>query len=261
MQYKMPSRDEWKLMPKIERYQHLTRRKFQEMENKYYSYIDGLTQKLDDIGEIHPDYIPDFTLHTFTFIKDWQYGDVNTQYAYTLLKGMNLADVAEKTVCRRLKNFMMGKERQSPASCEYISAIHDKLKIECVPLYLSYLNMLLKLFEQMVLIDDSQMRLTWIEQVFKKNGEINSRAREITLNQMYREIDNQIIPHNEHKYIVGENIIVFDETLTDEGIACHWIFGPKEYIKHLKTQFKVIEYMNLTEEKNYIKKLIGAFIV
>lgn len=250
--------DEWQRMPIIQRYQHFMRRKFQEMENVYYPFTDELTQKLDDLGEIHPEHMPDFTLNNFTFIREWQYGDVSTSYVLGLLKGMNLQNVAEKTVCRRLRNFMLGKEKLD--SYHYIKVVHDQLQVKCVPLYLKYLEMLVKYFEKMDEIDKKQVRLTWIEQTFKKDGEITSRAREITLNQMFRELDNGIIPHNDHKYVVGDNVIVFDEDQAEDTLACHWIFGPKHYIKLLKTQFKVEETMDLAQEKEYIKKLIGTYI-
>lgn len=250
--------DEWQRMPIIARYQHWMRRKFQEMENCYYPHINELVEKLDDLGEIHPEHIPDFGLHTFTFIKDWQYGDVSSEYVLSILKGMNHESVAEKTVCRRLRNFALGKEKLD--SYSYIQAVHDSLHVKCVPLYLKFLEMQTKYFEKMVEIDKKQVRLMWIEQVFKKNGEVTSRGREISLNQMYREIDSNILPHNDHKYVVGDNVIVFDEDLAEDDLACHWIFGPKNYISLLKNSFKVKETMDVVDEKAYIQRMIQGFI-
>lgn len=245
-------------MPIIQRYQHFLRKKFQEMENFYYPQIQELQDKLEDLGEIQPQHIPDFGLHTFSFLKEWQYGEVSSEYVYKLLKGMNLASVAEKTICRRLRNFMEGKERLD--SYIYIKAAHDSLQVKCAPLYLKYLECLVKYFEKMAEIDKKQVRLTWIEQIFKKDGSVASRAREISLNQMHREIDSNIIPHNDHKYMVGNNVIVFDEDLANEDLACHWVFGPQNYIELLKTSFKVTETMDCAEDKAYVQKLIGTFI-
>lgn len=251
---------EWTHMSIVGRYQHFTRRKFQEMENIYYRHTDDLTQKLEDLGEIDSAFIPNFTLHTFSFLKEWQHGDVNTDYALSLLKGFDLPSVAEKTICRRLQNFMHGKEKSAPQSYEYIKAVHDRLLVHCVPLYLKYLEMLVKYFEKMKSIDQTQIRLTWIERIYQNNGEVSTRAKEVTLNQMYREIDSNILPHNDHRYVVGDNIVVFDEDLANEDLACHWVFGPKEYIKILKDRFKITESMSVLDEKDYIKKLIGTYI-
>ena len=250
--------DVWHRLPIIQRYQHFMRRKFQEMENIYYPMIDDLIHKLDDLGEISPEHIPNFNLHMFTFIKEWQAGDVSTEYVLGLLRGMNIESVAEKTICRRLRNFMYGKDKLD--SFNYIKAVHDNLQVKCVPLYAKYLELLVKYFEKMHEIDQKQIRLTWIEQIFKKNGEVSTRSREITLNQLYKEIDNYIIPHNDHRYGVGDNVVVFDEDLSDDDLACHWIFGPKQYIKLIKEQFRVTETMNLIEEKAYIQKLIGTYL-
>jgi hypothetical protein len=250
--------DEWHRMPIIQRYQHFMRRKFQEMENVYYPFVDELSQKLDDLGEISPDHIPEFVLHTFAFIKEWQYGEVSSEYVLNLLKGMNAESVAEKTICRRLRNFMHGKEKLD--SYHYIKAVHDQLQVKCVPLYLKFLQLQTRYFEKMVEIDKKQVQLMWIEQTFSKNGDISNHAREISLNQMYREIDSNIIMNNDYKYVVGENMIVFDESLKNDDLACHWIFGPKNYISMLKNSFKVTEIMNIGDEKEYIQRLIKAHI-
>lgn len=257
----IPSADEWQRMPIIARHQNFTRRKFQEMENMYYSHIEELIKKLDHFNEIPKVSIPDFTLHTFSFIKEWQYGEVDTKHVYNLLKGMNLPDTAEKTICRRLKNFMNGRGiEHAPDSYAHIKAVHDRLQQYCVPLYLKYLELLLRFFEKMYLIDQSQIRLTWIEQIFKKTGEVTVFARDITLNQMYRELDSSIFPNSDHKYILGDNVIVFDENLNNEDTACHWIFGPQAYIAHLKDLFNVVEKMDLSHEKEYLKRVMSTFI-
>lgn len=259
-QFETPSQLEWQKMSKVDRYRHFARRKFQKLENMYYSHVDELVQKLDDIGEIDPRFIPDFALYNFSFVRDWQYGEVSTEYAYGLLKDLKLSDVAEKIVCRRLRNFMHNKEKAAPQSCEYIKAVHDQLQVKCVPICVEYLNMLVKFFEQMCIIDKHQARLTWIEQIFTNDGEIKTQVREITLNQMFREIDCSIMQNNSHKYTLGQNILVFDEDLADEATACHWIFGPQLYIKQLQTQFKVTEIIKVSEEADYLKKLIGAHL-
>lgn len=247
-------------MSKIEKYQHFTRRKFQEVENMYYPYMDELESKLEDLGEVDPEMIPDFTIYQFSFLKDWQNGDVDSAYVCGLLSNMNFKDVAEKQLTRRLSNYMIGKESKCPQSCDYIKTVRDVLVVKAQPLYEKYLEMLFKFFVKMDEIDQAQVRITWLEQIFRKNGEVVLQPKDITLNQAFRELDSSVIPHNDHKYMVGENLIVFDEDLGNEDLACHWIFGPKSYIKLLREQFKVTEYMSVTEEKEYIKKLIGNYV-
>lgn len=249
---------QWANLPLIQKYQHFLRRKFQEMENMYYPFIKELLHKLEDLGEIHPDSIPDFNIHNFTFLTEWQHGEVSTEYVLSLLKSLNLQNCAEKTICRRLRNFMHGKQKL--LSYTYIKAVHDNLEAKCVPLHLKYLEMLVKYFEKMHEIDKAQIKLTWIEQIFTGTGENKIRAREITLNQMYREINSGIIPHNEYKYTIGDNIMVLDEYLTANDMACHWIFGPKQYIDLLKTRFKVSETMDISHEKDYVKRLVGKYV-
>lgn len=247
-------------MTKIQKYQHFTRRKFQEVENVYYPYLDELESKLDDLGEFDTQLVPDFTIYQFSFLKDWQNGDVDSAYVCGLMAGMNFNDVAEKQLTRRLTNMMIGRENRCPQSCDYIKAVRDALVVKGIPLYVKYLEMLFKYFQKMDEIDREQVRITWLEQIFRKNGEIVLQPKDVTLNQAFRELDSSVIPHNDHKYMVGENLIVFDEDLGNEDLACHWIFGPKSYIKHLREQFNVTEYMSVTEEKEYIKKLIGNYV-
>jgi len=257
---KIMSSEEFAKMSVVQRWQHYLRRKYQEVENSYYPHVEELVQKLEDLGEIHPDYIPDFTIHTFSFIKEWQYGEVNTAFVLGILSGMNVQSVAEKQITRRLQNFMQGREKTCPQSCEYIKAVIDQLTVKTVPLYQKYLEMLVKYFNKMYEIDRAQVRLSWIEQIFNSNGEVTVQAREITLNQMFRELDATIIRRNEHKYVIGENVVIFDEDPGNENTVVHWIFGPKSYIKILKEQFAVTESMSLVNEKDYLKRLIGACI-
>lgn len=247
-------------MSKIQKWQYFMRKQYQKVERNYYPAIDELTQKLADLGEIDPKHIPDFTLYLFSFIKEWQYGDVNTLFVLDLLKNLDMKIVAEKTITRRLQNFMQGKERSCPQSCDYIDAVIRYLTVQTVPMYQKYLECLVKFFQEMHKIDQSQVRLSWIEQVFKDNGEVTIQACEISLNQMFREIDCAIIPKNSHKYTVGDNVIVFDEDSGNADTICHWIFGPKSYIKLLREQFKVTESMSLVDEKDYLRKLIGVYV-
>lgn len=251
------SKEEWSRMPITQRYQTFVRRKFQETENSFYPVIEELINKLEDLGEIHPGDVPDFTIHNFTFIREWQLGDVNTKQVLDILKGMNLADVAEKTLCRRLHHFGEGKEKLY--SYTYIKSVHDLIKDKSVPLFKRYLELLVMYFTKMYEIDQKQIKLTWIKQSWLDDGEMSRQISEITLNQMFREVDSNILPNNNHRYQVSDNIVVFDESLSNQSMVCHWILGPKNYIDMFTKEFKITEKIDLETEKDYIKNLIGTF--
>lgn len=246
-------------MTRLEKYQYYSRKRFQEVENHYYPLIDELVKKLDDLGELHPDFIPDFTLHTFSFIKEWQNGEIDTAEVVSLLSKMNFKDVADKQLTRRLNNMMIGREN-CVQSATYVGFVCSTLTEKAVPLYESYLNMLYMYFKKMLEVDQSQVKLTWLEQIWKANGEVSVRATDISLNQLFRSFDTHVIPYNEHKCVVGDNVLVFDEDLGNDDLACHWIFAPKSYIDTLRSRFNVKETMSLAEEKDYLLKLTKVYI-
>lgn len=247
-------------MTKIEKYQHFTRKKLQEVENLYYPLVDELEQKLADINEVPEKFIPDFTLYTFSFVKEWQAGLVNTEFVLALLKSMNFQNVAEKQLTRRLTNFIHDKETNCVKTCDYVKEVRKQLIEKAVPAYVVYLGMLTKYFEKMYEIDQLQVKVTWLEQIFHSNGEVRSSVRDLSLNQVYRDLLSNVTPNGSHKYFVGKNVVVFDEDLTEKDAAVHWLFAPQSYIEQLKKSFNVVEEMSLLEEKAYIQKIIGAYI-
>lgn len=248
---------DFSLMSKIEKYQYFLRRKYQHVENTYYPLMDDFEQKLADLRIIDPKEIPDFTIHQFSFIRDWQAGECDTSFVLELLSSMNFPDIAEKQITRRLSNFVA--HRSHPVLRDYVNGVRDQLIKSTVPLYNEYLNLLLRYFKKLQEIDESQVKLTWLEQIHRDNGEVVVSATDISLNQAFRHLDTSVIPFSDHKYVVGNNLIVFNEEM-DSDMACHWIFGPQSYIKELSKMFNVVETMDIAEEKDYIKRLIGVYV-
>ena len=248
-------------MSKIQKWQHFLRRKFQETENSYYPIIDDLTQKLADL-ELHTRSgnlkFPDFDIHQFSFIKDWQNGDKSSRQVYSILKTMNMQSVAEAQLTRRLDHYM--HNRENTVIGDYVKPCKELILAKSVPLYFKYLDMLVRYFEKLVEIDQAQEKVTWIEQMHNNDGTIAKKIEDLPLNQVIRQLDYQVIPFNGSRYYVGENIIVLDEEMAKGAYAIHWLFAPKGYIDELKRRFKVKDYMDIEQESAYIQRLIGAYV-
>ena len=255
------STEEWQTMPIISRYRLWTRKKYEFVEKSYYPIIDELQQKIADLGEVDEKHIPDLNLHMFSFIKEWQEGLKDTQYVLSILKGMTFETVAKTHLTRRLTNFMIGKEQTCPKTCEYIRFSLEQITMKTIPHYIAYLNFLTIFFHKMDEIDSTQVPLTWLEQVHRYNGDVQKIAKEVTLNQAFREIKTHVVKRNNHKYFMGKNLVVFNEEMAHHDEALHFIFGPESYINELKTLFQVVEHIPISEEKEYIKKLIKDYVV
>ncbi len=252
--------EEFDSMPIITRWRLWARKKYEFVETAYYPVVDDLQQKLADLGEVNEKHIPDFNLYPFSFIKEWQQGFKDTQHVLSILRGMNFDHAAEANLTRRLSNFMIGKENTCPKTCEYVRFSLEKIKMEVIPVYIAYLEFLTKFFERMDEIDSTQVPVTWLEKIFHHNGDVKKTTKDITLNQAFREIKTLVMRNNTHKYFMGKNLVVFNEEMTHNDEALHFIFGPESYITELKTLFKVTEHIPLSEEKEYVKKLIGEYI-
>ncbi len=248
-------------MSKIQKWQHFLRRKFQETENSYYPIIDDLVQKLSGVEEIKASgysNLPDFDIHQFTFIKDWQQGEKSSRQVYSILKTMDMQIVAETQLTRRLDNFIHNKENSLVYS--YIIPCRALILQNSVPLYFKYLDMLVRYFAKLVEIDQAQEKITWLEQMHDEDGIVKRKIEDLPLNQVIRQLDHQVMPFNTSRYFVGDNIICLDEEMSRGAYAIHWLFAPKAYIDELKGQFKVTDVMDIKQEAGYISKLIGAYI-
>jgi len=244
-------------MTKPEKYRHFLRRRFQELENSYYAITDELTQKLADLDGVNKKLIPDLDIRSFSFIKEWQYGDISSKQVLTILKSQNPIKTAETQLTRRLTNYMIGKEGRV---CDYILPCRELIMRTSVPLYIRYLGFLQKYFEVLTEIDAAQEKITWIEQVHDKDGAIKMKAQDMPLNQAIHQIEHQVIPFNNHKYFLGKNMICLDEDMAQETTAIHYICAPQCYIEELKKMFKVKDEMDLKTDAEYIKRIIGVYV-
>lgn len=252
------SNKEFSEMSKIEKWQHFLRRKFQQMENEYYPIVDDLVQKLADLDGIDVKQIPNLDIAQFSFIKEWQDGNVTSEHVLAILKTLSVDKVAETQLTRRLTNYMLNKENTVVG--DYVRPCRSLILKQVVPLYVAYLDMLHKYFEKLVEIDSSQEKVTWIEQICVPDTPMKVRAEDLSLNQVIRQLDHQVIPFNSTRYFVGDNILCLDEELTKGAYAVHWIFAPKCYIDELKRTFKIKDVMDIKQEAQYIQKIIGAYI-
>jgi hypothetical protein len=248
-------------MTKLQKWQHFLRRRFQETENSYYPIVDELVKKLEDL-QVHtrtgPHKMPDFRIHQFSFIKDWEDGDKSSREVYSILKTMDMGKVAETSLLRRLDHYM--EDNKSSLVTDYILPVKALILKNSVPLYANYLNMLVRYFAKLSETDMSQEKVTWIEHIEHKSGAITKKIEDMTLNQAMRQLDTQVIPFNNKKYLVGKNIICLDEDMAKDNTAVHFIFGPAGYIDELKTQFKITDVIDIADEMDYIQGVIGAYI-
>ncbi len=245
-------------MTKIQKYQHFLRRRFQEVENLYYPIVDDLTQKVADLtGNIkHP--MPDLTLNQFTFIKDWQYGDLSSSEVAQILKTFKIDDVAKAQLTRRLNNYLLIEKNELVRS--YVAPCINLITTNVAEKYESYLRLLINYFDKLVEIDKNQEQITWIEQFYDLDSSVRNRINDMPFNQAIFQLENQVIPYNGTKYYIGDNIVCLNEEAGQGAYAMHYIFAPKCYIDELKDRFKIAERMEFSKESTYLKRLIGVYV-
>ncbi len=232
--------------------------KYRELEGQYYPIVDELEQKLFDLDGININLIPDFTLREFSFVKDWQEGYVDSQYVLSIITTFDKERVAKDRLTRKLSNYMLMKH-QKDAVLDYITPVRALIETHAVPLYVTYLNMMEKFFTKVTDLEKNQMKVTWIEQVTENNRLKDSSVHDMTINQVIRQIQTEVMPYNINKYFIGSNIIIFDERLVEKN-STHWIFAPAEYVDILKKEFKVYDFMDISLKDAYIKDMIKAHL-
>jgi hypothetical protein len=248
----------FEFMSKLEKYQHILRRRFQEVENKYYPLVDDLCQKLSDMEGVDVKKIPDFDLYPFSFIKDWEEGDISSSHVLSILQTMNMEKTAKTTLTRRLSNYLL--TNKSPTVADYVNPCVNLIMRDTFPLYVSYLNFLRSYFEKLSEIDRSQEKVTWLEQVHSKDMTVEKRIADLTLNQVIKQLEYQVTPFTTTKYFFGDNVICLDENLAKGEYCIHWIFAPKSYIDELKILFNIKDDMSIKQEANYVSNLIKAYV-
>lgn len=238
-------------------YQTWLKRKYGEFEDAYYLEIDELRMKLRDLNKT----LPEVRLQEFAFVSDWLHGIISSQEAYEIFKGMNIEDVANVRITRRLTSFMMQQDDTDNTS-DMVKYVISGLKAKdgAVEKYVKYLNMLRKFFEVLSAIDSEQVPVTWLEQTLPEHaaGNITTRIADMPINQAIRQLDYYVIRDVESSYFIGDNIVVMDEIKATRRII-HWIFATKNQIDTLKILYKVKESLKQEEEKAYLIKLLEGY--
>lgn len=243
----------------IQRWQKYMRNKYMELERAYYPVVDDLEQKLHDMSDINKKDIPDFNIHEFTFIRDWQRGEINADQVLTILKTMKYEQVAHAKLTRRMTNYMTYSNKNILQ--DYIIPVRAIIENNALPVYITYMQMIEMFFKRVADAEKTQLKVTWIKQISEDDKTTSkTEVNDLTLNQVVRKIDTKILPFNNHKYFAGDNIICMDEDLANVGHAIHWIFASKEYIDILKKQFEITDSMDIKHEGVYIRNMIKAFL-
>lgn len=247
-------------MSQIEKWQFFLNKKHNELERAYYGIVDEATQKLSDMKGINPNYIPDLTLYEFTFVKEWNKGDVDSQHVLTILRTFgDFKKTATDRLTRKLHNYALRKT--SHESYDMLVAVENLLIEKVVPIYITYLTMLRVYMEKCAEIDRKQEKISWIEQFFQKDSTKSELSViDYNINQALRQLEFHVEPYNTNRYLVGKNMIVFDEDLGQGRRSCHWICGPSSYITEISKKFQVKEIIDLKEEHEYIENIIGVFV-
>lgn len=231
---------------------HLSKH-FKLFDDKYYSIVDDLEQKLFNLG-IHK--IPDFKITEFVFVEDWLNGKKSSQVVFNIFNGMDINSVANKRITRKLVDFMFKNE----SVAEEVKVTLAELKLQALPLYINYLNMVKKYFEKLSQWDATQIPIVWIEQYLPddEKGEIKTYVNEMCLNQFINLYNYAILDHIEDGYYLGDNVIHLDES-NAMGRCLHWILGPKTYIDIVKKECSIVREVIGKAEKDAFLKVISEY--
>ncbi len=256
--------NEWsKTMPKLqnnytnilERYQGFLKRKFNEVEDVYYSEVDELTQKLGDLDSKFEDV--DFNLKNFSFIKEWEEGLVDSKYVYNIVRSWDAEEIAHTSMTRRMNNFMFKYED----TADYVKYTLAQVKEKALPLYIKYIEMLKKFFEKAADCDSKQEKITWITITAFKDNTTTNYAYDFTLNQTIRQLERHVIDYADQLFYMGNNAVCFNESPDTSGIIrSHWLFAPQNYINFLKSTYKIREALDLKDDAAYVKNMIAEHI-
>lgn len=242
-------------MTTVQRWQYHLGRKYKAIEQAYYPIVDELEQKLSDLKITD---LPDFDLHEFSFIKQWQNGDCNAKDVLDVLKSMKPFDqVAEARLTRKLTNYMEFKKMD--ILCDYMIPARALIATNAVPLYSKFLGMLETFFTKLTEMEREQMKVTWISQAHK-GDEYETIVQDITLNQTVCQLHYFIPGFNNSKYFMGDNILCLDEDQAQNAHVVHWIFAPKEYIDFLKKEFNIKDAMDILKESAYVSTMIKEYL-
>lgn len=231
-------------------YQRWLRDKFAEIEDIYYSEIDDLNQKIGDIEDVKAD-PEDFTLTKYSFIQEWENGVISSAEVYRIMNIMNIEQAAKAKITKRLLNHMIKYDELA----NVIKPVLTELNGECVKRMVRYLEMMRVFFKKMTEIDNTQMKLSWVQQIFEKDKGVDVISGEMTLNQTIHHIEAFINKSAMQRFYLKDQIVVFDEEIGTEDRAIHWIFAPRSYIELLKVLFNIKEKLG-DEEMDFLKSMV-----
>lgn len=239
---------------KIGLFQRHLMKKFADIETAYYLQIDELTQKLGDMDLATDIKIPDFTMQEFSFITQWEQGLMSSGEVCDIFEVMDIHQASKSKLTKRLINFMMDND----SLADYIKPVIAGIENDCMENMEKYLVMMQRYFVRMDTVDQSQIEISWVEQIFD-DGEVLMKHHDMPLNQAIKHIETFILKDLNQKFYIQDQIIVFDEDLGHDDRIIHWIFAPRTYIELMKVIFEIRETLTDEDSVVYLKKLMGNF--
>jgi hypothetical protein len=235
---------------KLGMYQRWLKDKYRVIETIYYQHVDELTQYIADLdlpGVKHKD----FTLTEYSFIKEWEKGMISSAKVYSIMQMANIEQAAKAKITKPLENYMFTYDILT----EHIKPTIAKLDAECVDLMIEYLTMMKRTFKKMAELDREQIKVTWLQQFFRKNKADEILTQEMPLNQTIHHLATYVYPTSGQRFHLGDQIVVFDEEIGEEDRAIHWIFAPRQYIELLRVLFNIKEDLG-KDEIEFLRNLI-----
>lgn len=226
-------------------------RKWDQIEDKFYLIVDQFVYKISHsrLSYLKPQ-LPDFTLNEFSFISDWQKGDMSSEEICERFKHIDYKDAAKAKLIKKINNFMFLNEDASDECKQVIAEIEEK----CIPHMIKYLDLLNRYFVKLAEIDKQQIKITWLEQNISTSSPTTT-VIDLPLNQAIKQIDRFILKNVKERFYFDKNIVVLDEALGNERLI-HWIFAPESYIEILKKHLNITIPMSGEEEVGYLKFIL-----
>ncbi len=220
-------------------YQGIIKKKLSDFNDAYSEMVRPLIVKLSDVKI-------DLSIPQFPFIYEWEEGATTSAEVANRLRAINLSSVARLKLTRRLQSLA----KTNPEHSDYVYSTISQIEAKAVPLYQTYLQMCVVFFGIAQKRDEDQEKLTWLQTDLHINGSITKYIEDLTLNQVYKQLDFYQIPDNSDCYFLGKNILCFDEGDNDETQSrkVHWIFAPEAYIKILRALHDIYSELDINNE-------------
>lgn len=222
----------------------------QKVEDAYYEQVDQFFVQLDEKDDIP---VMNLEFFPFSFMEDWELGNLDSAEVWESLCAMDYKEAAKNKLTKKLVNLMIKHDHIAGYVKPTINAVLDNCQHDLI----KYLECLEDLFGEYAKIDDEQVQLTWIEQKFRKNGEVVEDCYELSINQIVRQISNYICPNLKKAFHVSEHVVVFDE-VKDEERTVSWFFGPASYMDVLRSEFGITEKLSSSGEYQMLKTIMES---